>query len=297
MGGGRDLHYFLSMKMCWLIALLLPLQAAAQTVFAPLGAVWHYECGSIVANGYERIEVAGDTLLDGRNARKLQVDRYQTNYLDPDWSPADGYAHTQDFYFTAQSSDSVWFWYGEWALLFNYAALPADSLVQDNDGMADLIVTDTTTIQINGIPLKRWETALTDQTNTAAIGPYVERVGSLSTLYAYFTGGADDGWKHYNLRCYSDDYLGTYVVQPDEPCDVPLSIQESSQRGFGPNPAVDVFFFPSAWAGFEMQVFDMEGKLRAQSRLSSSGQLDISAWQKGGYLLTSPVGTIRLLKE
>jgi hypothetical protein len=205
-----------------------PLYAAfgqSQT-FAPLGARWYYRPHELTYPDTRlfSFHVSKDTLLDGLPARELAC----SQWIDGQWEDfpdLNKYVHT--------NSDSVSYRVGDqWALLFNFAAMPGDTIRSKVENYAipsacsepdpgqfwDMLYKiDSVSVEtIGGVPLRvQYVSNLCPGGGEACwwlAGKIVERIGAISSDYWWGQGSTCHlgGFSGY-LRCYSDalvQYIG-----------------------------------------------------------------------------------------
>lgn len=287
------------MKWPFVFLSLISFSTNAQSVFAPLGAVWYFESGSITASGYERIEVVGDKLLGGFSARRLAVSGFQTQYWNPDWEPSDGWITFELEEVLRSSSDSTYRWESasqSWTLLFDYGASIGDEIDQGGDLISDILVVDTGLVQINGMPLKTWQTVTTDASELASDGEWIERIGNVNRLWPFWSNEADDSWKHYQLNCYFDEEIGSVLLNDDGGCEEELSVDDEWPHNvLYPNPTDGLIHLPNSEPGELVSLFSSFGQLQHQQPVPLNRSIDLSTLPKGIYLLLLRGESMRIL--
>lgn len=284
------------------IALLLfGLNLPAQTWF-PDNAVWHFDYFNGSFEGYVRMEVAGDTTLDGLTGRRLQRSRTVLNHNDQQVSTqqmndlvvryADGvvwvYVSATAAYDTLYYFDAV---PGErWQL----AELSAPILCDPESWME---VTDTGSVSISGIALRYLAV------DVHYLGPVpivlqdtiIERIGSTQQYFLSHDhcNGAVDGAEGGSPRCYADNDL-SYVREPGIICDLSLAIQAYAvgQVVAYPNPGSDFLQFevPEGLSPLHVQLHDATGRIVLESSLSTAEGLEVSRLASAVYIVHVALG-------
>ena len=182
-----------------LIAASLP----AQIAFAPIGAKWSYKQAHWGGpdTALMVIEVTGDTLIDGRTCRKLQIN--EGMHLG---------CH-QLAQFLSESQDSLFYFAsttGQHHLVFRWNAVIGDSWSTPvhqfgQHDTLDWTVLDTSLVLVDGLLLRSLEVNVgSRQWSSFGFGGTVtERLGNLIAPFAWLYGVCD-GEIFAGLRCYED---------------------------------------------------------------------------------------------
>lgn len=137
-------------------AVLISVTAQAQS-WCPPGATWTHEYADALGGyfGVQKVEYVGDTILGGYTAQRLE----QTHVVAP--SGSTNYASYNSFsLFTRSDSAVVFIWdgVGAYDTLFWFGAEPGDQWRAPgwpDDGNIVLTVSDTATVDVDGVPLRR----------------------------------------------------------------------------------------------------------------------------------------------
>ncbi|MBL7985810.1 MAG: hypothetical protein JNM91_12465, partial [Flavobacteriales bacterium] len=139
-------------------------------VWCPPGAVWNYNIQSFMVEGCETRTYAGDTLLDGRSAQHIHVDKIVMNYLSMTLDTLE-----TDFY-TSQQDGVVLAWNTlggntGWDTLYWFSAVPgdrwyppgADDFCTGQEPWGMLEVGDTGSVIASGLPLRYLDVSYVDE--------------------------------------------------------------------------------------------------------------------------------------
>ena len=271
------------------------------TIFAPLGATWHYRPWTWGPDtGLYTFTAAGDTLLDGWNARIMRcaVWDYDTDAFQT--------VENLNKYIATVGEKVYYRVAGVFVLLFDFGAQPGDTIASKVEDFAIFNgcanppgnevfdfryrIDSLGTITIDGINLRtQFVTTLVENTELGwdignYYGPITERIGAGHAGYWWGQGGACilAGIPGY-LRCYDDNDLhysnpgiGTQncdYVSTKEPVTANLTIT--------PNPAISTAQLP--FIPDHIQVFNLLGqKINAPV---SGTMLDVSSLVPGIYLV------------
>lgn len=220
---------------------LFPLLIAAFVVnaqFAPIGAKWHY---SASGNGtapsaaeYYKYESVKDTLMEGRNAKKIVISYFKYN----------GTTAYPEPLFTSDAGDTVYYYnkrYAKFLPLYIFNVKKGDTItyhvprpVQGSSKTTFRVVVDSVYYLEIG-PLKAIKTHPLDEFSFHK--EYIQKVGGVSLMLHQSVGLIPEG--DGPLRCYRDDE--TYVNFAHIACDYRLTsgIEEtdySSTVSLFPNP-------------------------------------------------------------
>lgn len=273
--------------------------AQDSTIFAPLGAVWHYRPWTPGPDtGLYTFTAAGDTLLDGWNARVLRCSVWSNGALQA--------ANLLNKYI-ATSGEKVYYRVAdEFVLLFDFGAAPGDTLVSKVEAFPIFNgcvgpelgevwefryrIDSVNVTKINGVDLRvQYISAISgdnpvDWYAAGFSGRIVERIGAADAGHWWGQGGACilAGFPGY-LRCYTDNevHYGNPAIGSNacdyvsvaEPAFLPLNIH--------PNPAgswVELPFVPEG-----VRVFNLLGQ---NAPVFQKGAiLDVSALPPGLYIV------------
>ena len=216
-------------KIIILTILLLRIHSIsyAQTTWAPVGAVQHYEFrsgwGQYVS--YVTIESTKDTIIQGIECRKLEQKGPGTQ---PDhW--------TSETFFTYESNDTVYLFDGtSFRVLYNFGAEtnesweaygPISKLSVCDDSLTTVLVDSTGFQTINGQELKYLRVNTPEESwgfsfcnSLDETHDILQKIGSLEYLVPQKVCGIDLPTICY-LRCYEDSEIGFYSTGIANTCD------------------------------------------------------------------------------
>ncbi len=250
--------------------------------WAPIGAEWRYRTELSPTNEvwYETIRVQKDTIIAGQQCRK-----YVTN---------------DDFGFTFERNDSVFFWHqDDFYLRYDFSALPGDTLViptpdfGHEPGTTDsfIVVLDsikTTLIGLSQTPLEKYYTHSIYGTLDYQDNGYYRIIGSYSTWGGLTTDGIPVGLTYMDLRCYSDENIDIFGI--DMSCSPPNAtdeLQEKTSIRLFPNPSSGLVTIelPDDNKSFVLQFFDLLGRPKGSFSVhSSENKVDLQYLEKGLYV-------------
>jgi hypothetical protein len=238
--------------------------------------------------GFQQYTYVSDTVLGGLTGHRIDgsgATSYQ-GFPDVDtW-------YTPAAYITAQDHDVILVWSNtdqQWDTLFWTGAVPGDGWVRADgvDGACDpadsIVVIDTSTVVVDGIPLRKWTI---DQRWGGFlynnIQDFVERIGWYWNFLPFPACIAVDGPS--GMRCYSDQDISISYVPYG--CESLLGIAGTAENNgylVSPDPGDDHFTIELRDGSHELQLIDALG--RSVARLKSSGRTTVntSDLQPGCY--------------
>ena len=253
--------------------------------------------------GYTRVYYAGDTVVGG-----LPGQRLAEQHAEQAWGSQDIYSYQHPTAMITRASNGVvHVWSMEletWDTLYWFGAAPGDGWQRAHDvpfvgNPSDWIeVTDTTTVVIDGVPLRQLTVEqVCDGTYINWGGTITDRLGYYTPFYFPESCTTESGiWE---LRCYSDNEIDFAYGSP---CDFLLSIASSADPDIGvfPNPGTDHFSISLAQGPHIITLFDALGQQVVQQR-SGSGQfvVDTRSLPSGIYTVQFNEGgrPLRWVKE
>ncbi len=280
------------------------LLSSAQTTWAPVGAIWHYEYhggwGEYIS--YITIEATKDTVILGKECRKLE--QRGPGSMPDQWTSED--------YFTYESNDTVWMFDGtSFRMLYDFGAEAGDSWEaygpslwnMCEDSLTNVIVDSTGYETINGITL-RYLKASTPEDGWGFNNCYsweekhkiLKKIGSLEFLFPQLTCGADMPTVC-SLRCYKDDEIGFFTTGIADSCTYEhgVGIEEiaiDNRIQLYPNPVTESIVIElkdnqSSVFTCSVQINDPFGKTVNELLLNQKiNTISLSALKSGVYLFT-----------
>ncbi len=252
--------------------------------FGGPGTQWFYSGHNAAPpeySGYIQFRYTGDTLIDNRQVNLLLREDY--NYQ--------GDLVSDSVYFVIQASDTVFLYRKDQSrftvfLVFNRNQGDTISLEAPYDvpGAASnyrIVIDSVRTVEIDGIPLKRYETTALDDFYWP--GVLMDRIGGLGWFFPIPVISIPEGPGE--IRCYADEQIDTNFNP--YACDYRLSISVSDVRVadafvVAPNPVYDEVCIESDRVIEAVQLFDFTGRLL----LASAGRcVSLKFLPDGQYVL------------
>lgn len=269
--------------------------------WCPPGAQWNYEDMSIGFFGHYHRAYLGDTVFLGHQAQRIRTTGMRVDILNQDtvWLNEILYTSVQDsiLMVPAWSPNGL-----AWDTLLRFNAVPGDRWFLPNHGLycagaigntGILEVNDTSTIIIDGVPIRRWRYGV-DLGNPGPIFGgewYYERIGFMYGMVPFpFCGWSIDVGE--NFRCYWDDQV-TYV-HPQSPggaawCDVALNAGGTERDDvvvIFPNPGSERLTLTLPDQLHSIGIFDGFGRaVAAYTNLSSTTTIDVLHLRSGSYFI------------
>ncbi len=211
--------------------------------FAPIGAEWYYNYDPDITldDGYQKISVLKDTIIDNHNCRLLQIRNIGYSYFYQK-----NYNYKAGNIILYESGDTVHYYKnGQFYILYDFSAKSGDTFYSisylPNCTQAFKVRVDSiTNIEINDQLLKKFYITLNDSLQAN----YIEKIGYNDYLLPQFGLGCEIlTGPHYPgpLRCYYDNEIGVYSTNIVSACDYITSSDEIEMLHEGirvfPNPA------------------------------------------------------------
>ncbi len=234
------------MQRAPLLALLtvFALNAEGQTWCSP-GATWTYGTDAFGIFGYQQYSYAGDTALGGLTGHRI-AGQGAMSYFGQ--TQVDYWSNSLSF-ITGLQGDVVTLWSNtdqSWDTLFWMGAVPGDGwlrapgLYGTCDPLDSVVVMDTSTVILDGMPLRRWEMAQVWSGGTTCSTVFTERLGWLLAFEPFPACLIVDGPT--GLRCYSDEDISVSFFSFG--CGSLVGTSETSTEEENlvyPNPGTDHF--------------------------------------------------------
>ncbi len=295
-------HYFLI-----LLAFIIAIDIDAQ-VFAPEEAVWFYNYDPDITldEGYRRIDVLGDTVIDQNNCKILRTTDIGYNYLNKEYYEIEG----DSIYIYEKDSIVYYLKSGEFYILYDLTAKKGDTITSisypENCNNTYEIIIDSISYQDhNQISLRKYNFHINDDTESYY---YLEKIGFPDYLLPTFSNGCEIiAGPHYPgpLRCYYDNTLGYFSTGISPSCDYITSINETSR-----NNQIQVFPNPTQGPleiqvqdnmNYTFEILDNYGRIIEIGSFQASIRIDISEYIRGVYFVSirskqTTLGTYKILK-
>ena len=276
----------------------IALRSYSQTnEFAPIGATWWYNYEYFSGSGYLQLQSVGDTVIGGVNCRKITKTLVQKDLSNPDAVVDTFYLDNEYVY----SDLGVVYNYrlNSFYTLYDFSAAIHDtwevggvSNFGDCDSTGFIQVDNVNTVLMGGVELTQLFTSSVDDDywNFGTL-PVIERIGSLSYLFAHPNSCLIDFYEGGNLRCYYDNEIGYVQIDSTTTCDFVLSSNEipvASTLAISPNPFSSVLNIklPDNYSNSIITIYNLNGSILYQTTTCNS-TIDISTDNliPGVYLL------------
>lgn len=274
----------------------------SQSEFAPYGAEWYYSVPEGMHPpdvGYLKISVAGDTILNGKNAKILTKTHFCADGDNIDWGNE----------YIYQSGDTIFYWKSDgYYILYIFSQVLGNSwLIKSEDffycgsDSTGIIKVDSVgTIIINNDTLAYFYSTPDDTSKWEYKGMTIEKIGNLEYLLPkpVYCGIVDIlGGVAGPLRCYYDNELGLYKAE-NISCDTiisyPLGIRDfdniqSESIQIYPNPShseIYVILKNNQISIDRLVVYDLFGNIVFSTKVNSDiSKVDISNINPGFYFI------------
>ncbi len=290
------LTYYLQPTMrgtfCFLLV-MISLPAVRAQSWCPPGAEWHWGIFNLGVDGFVHRWYAGDTVVYGRNAQKIQEAGVVINYFSQDTTSFDVTRFTsmdgQDVLLWSER-DGTW----QWDTLYRFGAAPGTIWRPANGffggGFCLVQVADTSTTNYYGQPLKQLTlTYLEGDSTPISFGTVLtERIGAEDGTWLLPYQCVMDAEVEI-LRCYSDVDMSYVDPNWHYGCASWTGLAESKRplsARLLPNPGTDHFTLDLPQSAHVVEVLDATGRC-ALSERSTTGtvRMSTSSLAKGIYLV------------
>jgi hypothetical protein len=291
----------------FLLSFSIALNLNAQ-VFAPNDAVWHYSYDPDITldDGFQRIEVIGDTLIDQHSCKILSTSNVGYNWVNKEYYEIPGDE------IILYEKDSVVFYLksNEFYILYDFSAKQGDSFTSicypKHCDSTFLITIDTISyLTHNQDSLRKFHLSINNERTSYY---YVDKIGYSEYILPMFDVGCDVlTGPHYPgpLRCYQDSIIGQYITGVSSACDYITDVQETSTSNrfsLYPNPAHESLQLSIGDDQvYTYEVRDSYGRLLERKSFQSEISVDVSDYVSGLYFVTlrsklTLLGTRKILK-
>ena len=243
---------------------LAPSVAASAQMWCPPGATWTYGTDMFGLYGYGQYTYVSDTLLNGQLGHRIDgqgaMSIFGQTQVDH-WT-------TPIAFITGTDGDLVTIWSGAdqvWDTLFWMGAVPGDAWLRPDgpfgpcDPADSLVVIDTTTVLIDGLPLRRWVVEQRSSDMGTSTTDFTERIGWFWNFIPYPACTIVDG--PIGLRCYSDQDIS--VSYQAFGCNSLAGVDETAIGTLtkpAPNPGTDHFALQLPSGDRTIEIFDATGR-------------------------------------
>ncbi len=257
------------MRAALLYMALLPLLGAAQS-WCPPGARWTFGyIDQMFGSGIHRIELAGDTIIDGQQAQRLEHwVRFGGGWGQPEWQTV----RWSDLY--TYEDNGVVYLKSDWSLDFDtamwFSAAPGDRW--NIPGMEDwgFVVIDTSSIMLDDVALKQLIIQV-DPEGLFMVDSLRERIGYqwlfIDPAESMVIDGNYDG-----LRCYEDEAIAFSAPGVSE-CGFTMSVHQAGKEYVTmpfPNPGTTHFTIDLPPGPHTITLYDATGRMVLQQRTADA---------------------------
>ncbi len=258
--------------------------------WCPPGATWTYGTDAFGLFGYQQYSYVSDTVLGGLTGQRI-TGQGAMSYFGQ--SQVDYWSDTIGFV-TAMDVDVIAIWSAEdldWDTLFWMGAVPGDGWLRRNgtygscDPRDSIVVIDTSTIILDGLPLRQWEVEQRWAGGSMGSISFTERIGWFWNFEPYPACLIVDGPS--GMRCYSDQDIS--VSFANYGCESLVGVEETSDitaLSVFPNPGTDHFTLQLPQGKHMVEVFDATGRRVLTEQVEGgTAWVDPSALLVGLYLI------------
>lgn len=277
------------MRACTVLLVILRAAMGNAQSWLPDEAVWHYDYVSgFGAQGFVRVEIVGDTVVDGLTCKRLNPTQHGFNFISGTsfsnqltsilLQESDGLvrAHVPMLGF-----DTLYHMHAVPGDVWRLARLPGTRICADD---SFVLVTDTGTTIVSGITL-RWLAVDVHFMPAGVVesDTVLERVGTLRhyLLPHDACNGWVDGQQGGSFRCYTDSQV-SYSSTSGLPCGFILHTASVVNRpgiSVYPNPGSGGVWvsWPSGILPRTIVLFDSMGRVALRSAVQPNGFVDLAA--------------------
>lgn len=277
-------------------------------VFAPNDAIWHYSFDPDIAldDGYQRIEVVGDTVIDQNNCKILSTTNYGYNYFNQEYYELAG----EDIIIYEVDSIVYYLKSNKSHTLYDFAAIIGDTFTSicypaHCDSTFKVTIDSISYLSHNQDSLRKFHISINDEKTSYY---YVDNLGYSGYILPMFNIGCEElTGPHYPgpLRCYYDGSIGLYSTGITTTCDFITEVQKEPQDSkftLYPNPAqASLQLSVGDGQMYSYDIRDIYGRLLDGDAFQSEITIQIADYKSGSYFVTlwsnnSALGTRKFLK-
>ena len=273
----------------FLLSLLVAGGAVAQD-FAPVGAKWHYDnWGAITffGDGYITLENQGDTLIEDKVCQRLLKTTYTYNGLTEN-----NHIATSFEYVTSQGDSVFNYRFGQFYLLYDFAAMPGDSWTVAGNSTCEqpgTVIVDSIAFEsIDGDQFRSlYVSSPMESPVQFSRGTIYERIGCVGYMFPEPMCMLD-GDQGGPLRCYADN-AASYQFRNDLECDeitlVGIADHDDAPFTVGPTMFTDIISIQGPSSALIYQLIDLQGRIVQKGEVLSPSDLPLGHVASGPYIL------------
>lgn len=283
------------MKIYFLISTFFITNFISAQIFAPNEAIWYYSYAPDLTldDGYQKIEVLTDTLINNKNCKILQKTNIGYNYFNQ------SYYEIKDGQIVIYEEDSTVYYLKEnlFYILYDFSAKNGDTFNSINytencNEQFTVRIDSVVNVFYNDATLKKFHITINDSVQSY----YLEKIGYPGYLLPLNGFGCDIivGPNYPNpLRCYTDNQIGNYSTNIVSECDYIMSITNNLVKNekieVFPNPAKNIINIVSGSniLIFGVEMYDIAGNCYYHNcnLHEHKIKIDLNEFTKGTYIL------------
>lgn len=279
--------------------MLYGLNANAQMWFSE-GATWHYSYSNFFIEGYIKLSLVGDTLINEIDTKKVRKSKTTYNFVTEEFQEDvfEGYEYMySDTDYVYQLINN------EFVVLYDFTVIVGDTVAlyldddyfdPDCDSIGHALVSEIGTEIINGENLRYYILQWIEGSSVILEGKIIEKIGN-SEGYLFCTPYCilDEPLRG-PFRCYQDNNFGLYSNPSfTNSCDFTIGINENNSPdiliGISPNPVsndLQIHISKEYLSISQVNVFSLDGKKQLSDyNLSNGNTLDVSKLHPDMYIL------------
>ncbi len=271
----------------------------AQTEFAPIGATWHIDYFQFVSTvGYEKIVAVKDTMILGKQAKKLELTRFTTHFF------ANGVINIdREDHYIYQTGDTVYHYFydpyspimGDFTILYDFSLILGDTLFYEDDDYY-FVIDSIGTVEMNGEEYRTQYGHFPHPFQIEQTTIINEKFGAMNdylfldiTDFCFLDGPCQE------FRCYEDDNFPLLQLADVECEHIPIFVSTNEPAPppallISPNPVRNrlLVAFSGPVKNAELHLFSPDGqrlKIWEIQNGSIQKELDLGGFPDGLYFI------------
>ncbi len=291
-------------KLIIVIVLTLLMGEVKAQNWAPDGAEWYYSYFNYSVEGFVKIQVAGDTTIEGINCKKLEKIMVKNDFIN---NVTD--TNTIGYEYMYSDEDRVYTYVNEqFYTLYDFSAQVGDTWeIPMNDDLGDfcgesgeIIVEEIGTVTINNQELRKILVKPLDDSflsfsytnNGTGVAEIVEKIGPIASYMLPEPTCVADVHEGGELRCYSDNEFGYYSTGVADQCDYVISVPNVEELNCSvyPVPCNDILNIDiqENKLPLTITIYDLMGREVMSYQLKEKvNQINVERLNPGIYLIKS----------